>query len=280
MKILFYSFLFFLFVNCYSQNSNEPRVLYEILGMDNAQVKTDITYVVKGDSSLVMDIYYPADFDFNSQIPAVLIVYGYSNEAQTRLMGKPFMKSKWYTSWCRLITTLNMAAIVYETTSPVADLASLEQHLRSNASDLNIGSIGLFSVSANSAVAMDALLNPKNDQFKCGVFLYPYIITLDTEYKETIAELVSQYRSTMTQLPDKSTWDTNRPIYLVQAGKDEIKGIKETTGEFLKAAHSVNLPLTFVNYQQGIHGFDAFQDSEGTKAILEDVLDFLAKNLN
>ena len=127
---------------------------------------------------------------------------------------------------------------------------------------------------------MKALLDKENDQLKCAVFLYPYVITNNSNHFSVASEVANQLGFSLTELPDVPKWDSSKPIYLVQAGNDVIKGIKETTGEFVKAAHTSNLPLTFVNYQQGIHGFDAFQDTPTTKKILEDVLDFLTDNLH
>ena len=265
---------------CYSQ-SEEPRVLLQVEGIDIAQIKRDLPFKSQGDSSLVMDIYYPESFDFNSSIPAVLIVFGYSQNAQKKLTGKYFMNWQWYTSWSRLFTTINIAAIVYETTSPVEDLSSIQQYLQSNAADLSIDAdrIALFSVSGNSGVAMDALLKAENTQQRCGVFLYPYILTNESGYAEEANEIANQYGFSLPTLPENVTWSDSKSIFLVQAGNDQIKGIKETTGEFIAKAHSVNLPLTFINYQQGIHGFDVFQDTPETKEILEDILAFLSRNL-
>ncbi len=281
MKIILRVMLIFTCILSYAQEPDEPKVVYEKVGMDKAQVKREISYVKLADSSLVLDIYYPADFDFGSLLPTVLIVFGYDEASQKKLIGQSFMKWQWYTSWCRLFTTENMAAIVYETTSPEKDLVAVQHYIKSQSSELLVDPerIGLFSVSINSSVAMNTLLNPDNDGVKCGIFLYPYLLTDKSAYVEEAMKVATQYGISFAQLPNMSEWSNLKPIYLVQAGKDEFKGIKETTGEFIENAHSANLPLTFINYPQGIHGFDALQDTPSTRNILMEALDFMVFHL-
>ena len=268
-------------INSIAQEVNEPRVLFEISGMTEAQVRTDIAYVESGDSSLVMDIYYPANFDFNTRIPAIIIAYGYSNRAQHKSIGKPFMKWEWYTSWSKLISAKGIAAIVYETNSPEEDLKSIQTYISSNASQLNIdvSKIGLFSVSGNTSVAIEALLDAENGFYKCGALYYPFILTKKSEYIDAAKSVSSQYGFTLLQLNDKKEWSSNTPLFIVQAGKDEITKIKELTGEFINMAHQMNLPLTFINYNNGIHGFDAFQDNDSTKRIINSTLNFWSFHL-
>jgi len=281
MKITFYALLFFTFLKCYAQDSNEPKVLYNIAGMENAQVKYDIAYVEEGDSSLVMDIYYPAEFDFNSKIPVIVIAFGYSGSAQQKLIGKPFMKWKWYTSWCKLIAAKGMAAIVYETTSPKEDLNSIQNYLVANASKLNIdlNKVGLFSISGNASVALEAIMEKENNFYKCGALYYPFIVSNDSELMKAAVSVSTEYGFSLVQLPERNKWQDNTPLFIVQAGKDKINRIKELLGEFIHDAHKVNMPLTFVNYKDGIHGFDVFQNSNLTKKIIEDTLDFWVYHL-
>jgi dipeptidyl aminopeptidase/acylaminoacyl peptidase len=80
---------------------NKPKesvVAFELAGMKDVVVKKDIPYLKTSDSTLKMDVYYPPKFDFKSKIPAVIFVYGYTNNGQIKAVGKQLRKWSAYTS--------------------------------------------------------------------------------------------------------------------------------------------------------------------------------------
>lgn len=88
---------------------NKPRekgaVVFEIPGIDNLIVKKDIPYQSVAGTSLNMDIYYPPNFDFNSKIPAIIIVLGYTDMAGQKLLGSKFKNHITFISWCKIIAS-------------------------------------------------------------------------------------------------------------------------------------------------------------------------------
>jgi len=76
-------------IKTFAQQSaqNKPKetvVAYEVTDMNDVIAKKDIPYLNTSDSSLKMDIYYPPKFDFKRKIPAIVFVFGYTNEGQLK----------------------------------------------------------------------------------------------------------------------------------------------------------------------------------------------------
>ena len=64
-----------------AEDNTELSVVYKVPGMENVIIKKDIEYFAEQGTSLTVDMYYPPGFKFESNLPAVLDVFGYPNEA-------------------------------------------------------------------------------------------------------------------------------------------------------------------------------------------------------
>jgi len=173
---------------------NKPKeivVAYEVAGMNDVIAKKDIPYLKTSDSALKMDIYYPPKFDFKRKIPAIVFVFGYTNEGQLKTAKHQLRTWSPYTSWCKVIAASGMAAIVYETINPENDLKALLQYINSNTDNLNIdvNKIGAYSCSANTPTEIAYILNDSNCIFKCAVVYYGIFLTTDFKYISTIDTL-------------------------------------------------------------------------------------------
>ena len=121
-----------------SKKQKEDVVAFEVAGMNDVIARKDIQYLKTSDSALKMDIYYPPRFDFRRKIPAIIFVFGYTNEGQLKTAKHQLRTWSPYTSWCKVVAASGMAAIVYETINPENDLKSLIQYINSNTANLNI----------------------------------------------------------------------------------------------------------------------------------------------
>ena len=171
-----------------AQTTNKQReqgaVVYALPRMNDVIVKKDIPYQDIAGSLLKMDIYYPPDFDFQRKIPAVIIVLGYPDVAGKKLLGTEFRNYIQLVSWCKIISTSGMAAIVYESVDPEKDIISLSNYLRANEGKLLIDNskIGAFTLSGHSPTAVTYVLNGSNNIFKCAVIYYGFLLTEDFKY--------------------------------------------------------------------------------------------------
>jgi len=254
----------------------EMVVAYEVAGMDDVIIKKDIPYLNTSDSALKMDIYYPPGFDFRTKIPAIVFVFGYTNEGQLKTAKHQLRTWSPYTSWCKLIAASGMAAIVYETINPENDLKSLVQYIHSNTDNLNIdpNKIGAYSCSANTPTELAYILNDPDCILKCAVVYYGIFLTRDFKYISTIDTLSQKMGFVTPGLSEPTSWNRKVPMMIVHAGKDFVSHTNESLTGFVEQAIAQNVPVTLVIHSDGVHGFDIYTDNELTRQIIRNTLAF------
>jgi dienelactone hydrolase len=258
---------------------NKPKeivVAYEVAGMNDVIVKKDMPYLKSSDSALKMDIYYPPNFDFRRKIPAIVFVFGYTNEGQLKTAKHQLRTWSPYTSWCKVVAASGMAAVVYETINPENDLKSLTDYLKANADKFNIhdSRIGAFSCSANSPVALANILNSSNTSFKCAAIYYGIFLNTDFKYLSVIDTLSKQMGFIPSRLPESLTWKKDVPVLIVHVGKDFVPNTDESLTLFLDEAVRQKIPFTLIHYATGIHAFDIYADNKETREIIKTTLEF------
>ncbi len=66
------------------------------------------------------------------------------------------------------------------------------------------------------------------------------------------------------------------PVLIVRAGKDGAV-VNTSIDRFLAAAVAANADVTFMNYPDGLHGFDAYNDTAQSRQIILDTFDFIIR---
>ncbi len=258
---------------------NKPKesvVAYEVEGMNDVIVKKDIPYLKSSDSALKMDIYYPPRFDFKRKIPAIVFVFGYTNEGQLKTAKHQLRTWSPYTSWCRVVAASEMAAIVYETFNPENDLKSLIQYINSNTDNLSIdvNRMGAYSCSANTPTEMAYILNDPDCIFKCAVVYYGVFLTKGFKHITTIDTLSQNMGFVTPRLSESASWNKKVPIMIVHAGKDFVPHTNESLTSFVNEAIVQNIPITLMIHSDGVHAFDINTDNESTRQIIKNTLEF------
>ena len=64
-------------------------------------------------------------------------------------------------------------------------------------------------------------------------------------------------------------------MLIVRAGRDAFAGLSDTIDAFVAAALARNLPLTVLNHSNAQHAFDLLDDSQETKRVIEQVVEFV-----
>ena len=136
-------------------------VLYTIPGVESVTVRRDEPYRMTEAGPLTLDVYYPPGAAAGSRLPAVLIVYGYSDAGFPNVFGRTFKEMGATVSWARLIAASGMVAILYSNREPVEDVESVLQYVRDHAASLGIDEsrVGLWAgirQRPSGAVAPDA----------------------------------------------------------------------------------------------------------------------------
>jgi hypothetical protein len=255
-------------------------VLYTIPGVEEVTIRRDETYRTTESGPLTMDVYYPHGVPAGSLLPAVIVVYGYSDAGFPNVFGRTFKEMGATVSWARLIAASGMIAILYSNREPAEDAAAVLRYVREHASSLGIDGtrIGLWSGSANVPVAL-WLLMQQEMPVTCAALCYGYM--LDVDGATGVADIQKTYRFA-NAAAGKSVDDVRKDVSLLiaRSGKDQFPGLNESLDNFVRGALRCNLPLTLINHADAPHGFDLFHDSETTREIIRQILSFLRFHLS
>ena len=248
------------------------QVVYRIPGMDDVPVRREIAYKTSEGGPLLIDIYYPPATTPGTRVPLVVIVLGYPDPQSGGRMFGPL------TSWARLIAMSGMAAAIYGTSIPDEDVQDVFAYLRENAASLGIDShrVGVYAASANVPVALSLLM--RDADFRCAALLSGF--TFDVEGSTVFAEASRQYgfvNATAGRSIDELPADV--PMFVLRAGLEHFPGVNAALDQFAARAVARNLPLTLVNHATGPHAADMDDDTDATRRIVRQVLDFLRLHL-
>lgn len=228
------------------------RVVYKHPDAERVEVRRDVTYKTAGGAALRMDVYTPPSAKPSDRFPAVVFVNGFGDAP-----GRPRLKT-WgqYNDWPRLVAARGMVGVTYEARpqSEYPDLASLFEHLRANAAALGIDEnrFGLWSCSGNVLLGLPVALDETRKYLRAAVFLY----------------------GPMADHPSR----TDLPMFVARAGYDNPQ-MNQSIDVFMRAALEDDVPVTFVNYVEGQHAFDLVDDTERSRDVVRQTIEFLRFNL-
>jgi dienelactone hydrolase len=226
-------------------------VVYSTAGMDKVRVQRDVTYKTAGGQGLKLDIYHPENAQSGSRLPLVIFMNGVGDRA-------PKIKD-WasYVSWARLVAVTGFAAVLYETrpNDSATDTEDLISYVRNNAATLMVDEnrICVWSGSANNRIAFPLTMQESRKYIRCAVFYYG---TLDSH----------QIRRDV-------------PLFIARAGQD-IPAFNNSIDAFIRLAASEDITLQLASYVRGRHGFDVFDDTDESRSIIKQTLDFIKFHLS
>jgi hypothetical protein len=256
-----------------------PRVVYSLPGMDAVTVRRDQPYG-DTDGARTFDVYYPPGAPVGARIPAVVFVTGFSDAGAQKMFGCRLKDLPSYVSWAQLTAASGLAAITYANEEPAADVHTVFQHVRNNAADLRIDEnrIGMWSCSGNVPNALSVLMSDAPGRLRCAVLAYGYM--LDGEGSSRVADAARRF-GFVNPIAGRTVDDfpLEIPLFLARAGKDQMPGLNDALDRCVGQSLTRNLPVTLVNYAQGPHAFDLFDDSETTREIVRRMLGFLQFHL-
>jgi hypothetical protein len=230
------------------------ELVYGLPDMEKVVLRS-VGYRTLEDSTLTMDIYYPTSPETNARFPVVIFVMGYSDTSP--VIGGPLKDTLQFPSWGRLLAASGFVAVMYQTRQS-DDLKYVVGYIRKNAKDLNVdeNKVGLWSCSGNTLAAISFAMQERRDYLLFAIFYYGFMLTPGNEFRKEINELCDSRGCYATELEDVKQLRTELPLLIVRAGMDTIPFVNESIDHFVKVAISDNTPITFINYPEGIHGFD------------------------
>lgn len=248
----------------------KKKVVWQLPEMDSVPVRRGLTYRAVSGADVLMDVYYPARA--LQPVPLVIMPMAYPDPtARVRFFGP-------LTSWAQLLAASGVAAVVYGAEAPADDAHALLRHVRAGAEALEIDAdrIGVLAGSANATVGLSILM--QDPHVRCAAFLYGY--TMDLDGSTAVADMARQTGfanacagKTVDDLPP------DVPMLFVRAGRDQFLGLNDALDRVVSRVLSRNLPVTVINHATGAHGFDVDEDTPASRAIVQQVVAFLQRNL-
>lgn len=220
------------------------------------------------------DIYYPAD---TGTAPGVVVlVTGFPDYTRKQEGGRGLKDLPPYRSWARLLNSEGMAVVTYSCDDLESNLPLLIEHLRSRQQELGIDMerLGLWSCSGNGPAAL-FLLHPPT-AVSAAVFLYSYLADLGDS--EIVANAGAQF-GFCNPSSNRGLVAADTPLFIVRAGRDQFTGLNDSIGRYVAALEENDCELEFVDYAEGVHGFDLVDESPQSVAIIRRLLEFMKTRL-
>ena len=263
-----------------SQELERPqkRIVYQIPEMKDVICHNGIVYHTVNGIDLKADIYVPSNDGKSNPLPVVIVVINYPDSVMNKRFGRDGKDWQLAVSWAELIAASGMAAITYQTQFSHSETDSLIYYLKENAEDYNIdmNNLCVFGCSAN-ALAAQSLMQNDDYSIKCAVLNYGILLTPDQKYYAEIDSFnIGFYFSDLRKI---SRIPENIPMLVTRAGKDQLQIVNNTTDYFVAEAMKSNAQLTFINYSDGQHNFDILDDTETSKLIIRQTVDFMKTHL-
>jgi acetyl esterase/lipase len=269
------------------EDFRELPVVYTIPDMEGAIVRPDIVYKSDASGDLLMDVYYPADYEGETRLPAVIFVHGDASPEYLK------NAKDWacYVSWGQLAAASGLIGITFNHRSvemgkklyeAAQDVDDLIRYVRDNSKSLgvNADALAIWTCSAGTPFGLRSALRDDASYIRCIVSYYG-IADLAVFYGaySTLPHLSDEVLNEFSA-PHRLSKRTNTPppMLIVRAGLDAPE-LNKSIDSLLTAAIAKNVSLDFMNHTTGHHAFDILDDNVRTHEIIRTTLDFMQTHL-
>jgi hypothetical protein len=237
-------------------------------GMEQVQVH-NVQYSSLNGKLLSMDLYYPIDEGSESSYPVVIFVIGFRTSAVD------FRNDSGYQSWGRLVAADGMVGVAYDTERP-EDLGALIAYLKENAEELEIDPerIGLWSCSSHVPTALSYAMQEDEKDIKFLVSYYGFMLSPDNYQRELLNSLCREWGCYGDELKDVERIPTDLPLFIVRAGRDD-PDLNDIIDHFMELVSGTDVQVTYIDHEDGQHGFDTKMKDERSIEIIEQTLEFM-----
>ena len=268
------------------------RVVYALPGMEQSQVRPNITYKSVGGADLCLDAYYPPGFTFIGKLPAVLFIHG---DGPAGLI-KDAKDWGQYISWGQLAAASGLVGIPFSHRSTsgrlsgmdvvASDVHDLIEYVRAHADELNVApdSLCIWACSAGVPYLQELMAAPPA-YIRCMVAYYGMMDF--RQFSDSIpSETAAEERATTIRLFKKFSLIDHlldhpsaiQPLFVAQAGLDD-PGANASIDRFYSEACSLGVKVELVRHLSGHHGFDILDDDDTSREIIGRTLNFMQTHL-
>ena len=277
------------------EDFSQKLVVYSLPHMDEAIEQKDIVYKTVNGDDLLMDVYYPSDYEGETRLPAVIFVHGDGPEAFLRNI----KDSGQYVSWGQLVAASGLIGITFHHRSShqltrlyevAKDVDDAVNYVRENYKSLGVNAdrLCIWTCSAGSPFGLRTALRENAPYTRCIVSYYG-IADIATYYESNesgtgdVGEpLPSLTQEVLDEFSAPSRISTLQsaipPMLIVRAGLDDA-AINRSIDRLVAAAIAKNVSLDFLNHATGHHAFDILDDTVRSREIIQTTLDFMKIHL-
>ena len=243
--------------------------------MERIAPRANLVYKTADGKPLRADLYLPPGA--NTPAPIVVLIHGGLPEGIEAKDGGLFV------SWGQLIAASQMAGVTFNHRMRWAngfvpkslgeaaeDLDDMIRFLRDHATDLGIDAerICLVAFSAGGPM-LAAPIRERSSAVRCMVGLYPF---LGDAFPGSIDAGCYSALDAMVK------GGAVPPTFLAKAGKD-LALINDSIDIFVERAREFDAPHELMTHPEGVHAFDILNDDETSRAIIRQVVEFIASHL-
>jgi acetyl esterase/lipase len=268
-------------------------VVYSVPGMTQAVVRANVVFDNSSATPLAFDAYLPRGLRKGERRPAIVFISG----------AERVRNWQWFITWGQLAAAHGIIGIVPDkrylrgldgTRAGAEDTEKLLAFLADKGDTLGVDPtrICLWTFSAGGRLTSVGLHSGKaiardrtSEKRQAGMPALPGVRCLVSFYG--VLDMSSEV-SSISNEADRETYlkrysplqalgsltasgGKSPPIFIARAGKD-VAFINDGIDRFASAALKLNAPITVVNYAGGDHGFDGYNDTEQSRAIIKAAL--------
>ncbi len=280
-----------------NRDPSKTPVVYSVPGMNQAVVRSGVVFDNSSATPLALDAYLPRGLRKGERRPAIVFISG----------GERVRNWRWFITWGQLAAAHGMVGIVPDKRYPrgldgtragFEDTEKLLAFLADKGDTLGVDpqqiclwtfsaggrltSVGLQSDNPNGpngpAGTRQARMPALPGSVRCLVSFYG-VLDMSSEVSSVTSEVdremfLKRYSPVQALESLVASGGKSPPVFIARAGKDSAF-INNGIDRFTSAALRLNVPVTVVNYADGDHGFDGFNDTSQSRAIIAAALRFV-----
>ena len=281
-----------------NRDPSKTPVVYSVPEMSQAVVRSGVVFDSSSATPLALDAYLPRDLRKGERRPAIVFISG----------GERVRHWRWFITWGQLAAAHGLIGIVPDKRYPrgfdgtragFEDTEKLLAFLQTQGDTLGVDPqrICLWTFSAGGRLTSVGLQPGKSNapagtrqagmpalpgSVRCLVSFYGVLdmsSELSSMSNETDRETLLKRYSPVQALESLAASGGKSPaVFIARAGKDGAF-INNGIDRFTSAALRLNVPITVVNYADGDHGFDGFNDTSQSRAIIAAALRFVQEQM-
>ncbi|HKC23293.1 MAG TPA: alpha/beta hydrolase [Thermoanaerobaculia bacterium] len=244
-------------------------IVHRVPGMEDVEIRRDLTYATADGTPLGMDVYRPAEAG-GTRLPAVVLIHG----GPIPVVGAKRMGV--FTSYGRLLAASGFVAVTFNhrflaperLLDAAADVEAATSYVRGQAGELGVDENRLaFWAFSGGGPLLSLALRGAPSYVRALVAYYAALELID----ETRRDLspIHHLRAEAGRVP---------PILVARAGLDQ-PSLNAGIDRFVQEALATNACVDVLNHPAGRHGFDILDDDARSREIIARTVEFLRLRL-